>query len=620
MAAIMNTVIGALDSITPIRTGENGHMELTWSNDLQEKIVQFDFQCVRTTEDKITDLSIILDTLLTSLSQKKSNEQLEMHRKEMLVSLFKIIGKTRDINGGKGEYAIAYMMIYTWYKHFPEMAKFALQHFVCPFTLSNDKVEPPYGSWKDIKYFCRYAMSKGTHIDHPLISYCIDLVNNQIRIDESIYDSLDQNISKKSLSLVSKWVAREGSMKFGQLYSSLAYNYFPHFISSAKNAESLAKAQKKCKTQYRLILSKLNRHLDTIQIKQTAGKWSDIDHSKTTSITMMKQRRALLNLPTIRTAHDVIRKDDDDRIQCADNLRAYLETLKKEGKEVKGQNVGMEMFAAQALGLFDYKYRQVTNQEEVDILNSQWRDNSNKKNADGLGPMVAIVDTSGSMSGEPLCAAIALGCRVAEKSLLGRRVMTFSAEPEWINLDGCETFTDMISAIMLKSDSAGLNTDFYKALDMILMVIEERHIPPSEVENMILAIFSDMQIDDCLCLKPGSNSYAHTKEEAVTARSKWATMHEQIKARYAEVGIRLYGTPLNPPHILFWNLRNTGGFPCISTEANCSMMSGFDPHVLNLFCELGLSALKELTPFRFLMKTLDNPRYEPLENAMRTTL
>ena len=151
---------------------------------------------------------------------------------------------------------------------------------------------------------------------------------------------------------------------------------------------------------------------------------------------------------------------------------------------------------------------------------------------------------------------------------------------------------------------------------MILSAIVQHHVPPADVENMVLAIFSDMQIDDCLCIQPGSNSYIHTKEQAIAARGKWATMHENIKQKYAEVGMRYFGQPLNPPHILFWNLRSTSGFPTMSTEAGCSMMSGYDPTILNLFCELGMEALKGLTPYNMLVKQLDNPRYAPLELAM----
>jgi hypothetical protein len=609
----MSALVSALDSFTPTRLGENGHVELGWSNDVQEKICQFDFQCVRTDSAGVQNLATILDDLLSRLSVKKSTEEDERSRLSYLVTLYKIIGKTRDINGGKGEYSLSYMMILTWYKHFPVMAKYALQLFVLAPHGSDDE---PYGSWKDVKYFCQFIRGEGAAEGHELIVYCIDMMNTQLRKDMLLYESAGED-DKKTLSLVAKWVARESSDKFGWLYESLATNYFPEYIRSAKTVTSKMKAVKKCKAQYRILCSLLNRHLDTVQIKQTSKNWAAIEHAKTTSITMAKQRKAFLNQKSKGEA----RSDDPDRIQCAENLRAYMDSLKKEGKEIKGKNVGLEMFAAQALGLLGYSYREIRNQEEADILNSQWRDNCNKKNANGLGPMVAVVDTSGSMSGDPLHAALSLGCRVAEKSLLGKRVLTFSAEPAWINLDGCDTFTDMVGAIMKKSNTAGLNTNFYKALDMILSVIEEKRIPAADVENMILAVFSDMQIDDNLHIMttPGAQSYPNESQK-VNARGKWAIMQQQIKQKYAEVGMRMYGEPLNPPHILFWNLKKTNGFPTLSTEAGCSMMSGFDPTILNMFCELGMEALKDMTPYKTLLKLLDNPRYTPLEVFFRENM
>jgi hypothetical protein len=473
--------------------------------------------------------------------------------------------------------------------------------------------QEPYGSWKDMKYFCKYVVDNGGTMAHPLIQSCIEGINSTLSIDDAAYAIASD---KKCLTLVSKWVPREGSNKFGFLYDALATNYFPQYMVSAKTDESKVKALNKCRTQYRMLCSKLNRHLDTVQIKQTAKCWATIDHAKTTSITMAKQRNAFLNKKG---------SNDADRIQCAENLRAHLESLKKQGKEVKGKHVALPDFTKQAQALMTWNTAipgyTIPKSEEADILNSQWRDNSNKKNASGLGPIIAMADLSGSMSGDPLAAAVALSCRVAEKSLLGRRVMTFSSEPTWINLDGKTEFTDMVTEILSNSRTAGLNTDFYKALDLILSAIEQRRVEPIDVENMVLAIFSDMQIDDCLCIQHGSHiNWVHTAEQAVSARRKWSTMHDLIKQKYADVGMRMYGRPLKAPHILFWNLRSTSGFPTLSSEAGCSMMSGFDPTILNMFCELGLDALSDMTPYKNLLKQLDSPRYLPLEIAAYTCL
>jgi len=623
----MSSLFSALDSFTPSRLGENEHPEFDWSLDLEEKIVQFDFQCVRTNANSVSKLATILDGLLERLSRPCEPNAIPK-RDALLISLYKMIGKTRDINGGKGEYTLSYMMLLVWYKYYPQLAIDALQMFVMnPIDIDESlDSQEPYGSWKDIKYFCKYLLDNGGSMTHPLVISCIEGINSTLRLDDEAYNSASSSEdAKKSLTLVSKWAPREGSKKFGFLYDALATNYFPQYMATANYVPILyreatkKKALDKCRAQYRMLCSKLNRHLDTVQIKQCGKNWASIEHAKTTSITMAKQRKAFLNK---KSGNNDQRSEDPDRIQCADNLRAHLESLKKAGKEVKGKHVALPDFTKQAQALAQWKHDivcpgyYVPKSEESDILNSQWRDNGNNKNANGLGEMVAMCDLSGSMSGDPLAAAIALSCRVAEKSVLGRRVMTFSSEPAWINLDGNTDFTDMAMEILSQSRTAGLNTDFYKALDLMLSAIELHRVSPSDVENMVLAIFSDMQIDDCLCFEAGSTTYVHSDEQTKQAYYKWSVMHEKIRQKYAEVGMRLYGEPLKPPHILFWNLRNTSGFPTISSEAGCSMMSGFDPTVLNMFCELGMEALRGLTPFNILMKQLDNPRYIPLEKVI----
>jgi|LauGreSBDMM110SN_4_FD.fasta_scaffold02950_5 hypothetical protein len=614
----MSAIVQALDDYIhelkfgSVKFGENGHAEFSWSSDIEEKIAQFDFQCVRSDLSGVSELASILGGILKELSLRNTPES-----KRLLLTLYKMIGKTRDIHGGKGEYTLSYMMIWVWYKYYPDLAKAAIQFFALDPNEVDERntSQKPYGSWKDVKYLCDYIWSQiemnvsgdvsgdvSGFEKHPLIQFCIQEINKRLRIDAN---TIDNNLDK-NLSLVSKWIQRESSKKFKfEIYEALATNYFPEYMKTAKTESSRERAIKKCKTQYRMLCSKLNKRLDTVQIKQTSRQWSAIDHSKTTSITMAKQRKAFLNLKGVGGNVEP-RSEDPDRVACAENLRAYLNLMKKEGKEVKGSHVGFEMFTKQALQLIYHK-----NLEEANILNSQWRDNGNQKNSEGLGPIIAMVDTSGSMYGDPISAAIALGCRVAEKSLLGKRVMTFSGEPCWIDLRECETFTDMVRTIYTCLDSAGTSTDFYKALDLILSAIETARISPFDVENMVLAIFSDMQIDDNLSGMNGTN-YDPNEKERKEARGKWDTMFQQIKQKYADVGIRLYGVPLNPPHILFWNLRKTDGFPTLSTEAGCSMMSGYDSTILNMFCDLGMDALKELTPYNVLMKQLDNPRYDPL--------
>ena len=92
---------------------------------------------------------------------------------------------------------------------------------------------------------------------------------------------------------------------------------------------------------------------------------------------------------------------------------------------------------------------------------------------------------------------------------------------------------------------------------------------------------------------------------------------------FAKMGERMYGkmeSPVKPPHIVLWNLRKTTGFPSLSTDENVSMMSGFSPALLNVFCQKGFSGLKQYTPWYTLNETLKNSRYAVFENAFRTII
>jgi hypothetical protein len=86
---------------------------------------------------------------------------------------------------------------------------------------------------------------------------------------------------------------------------------------------------------------------------------------------------------------------------------------------------------------------------------------------------------------------------------------------------------------------------------------------------------------------------------------------------FAKMGERLYGEPIKAPHIIFWNLRKTTGFPALSTDQNVSMMSGFNPALLNVFCEKGVRGLQEYTPWNTLLGSLNNERYSAFDKVFK---
>jgi len=129
---------------------------------------------------------------------------------------------------------------------------------------------------------------------------------------------------------------------------------------------------------------------------------------------------------------------------------------------------------------------------------------------------------------------------------------------------------------------------------MILNAIKAIKMDPDEVENLVLAIFSDMQYDNNFREADRKNIFAYLSEE------------------YKKAGMEIFNRPYKLPHILFWNMRTTTGFPTVSDEENVSMLSGNSPVLLNNFEANGINAVKNLTPWNMLKEQLNRDRYNIL--------
>ena len=598
-------LIDVLDK-NSLQLGENFHKEYSWSSTIEKRIVQFNFQLVRTNKTQLDSLAIQLSNLLVVLSNKRYFDE---DNKKYLKILYKMIGLNRDTICGKGEYNITYMMITIWYKFFPELAKYAL--YCCVNDISGQQ---SYGSWKDIKYLCHYCLSLSGFSSpskitmsqlesssyFPLIKYAISLANNQLFSDNNIFINYynNTNFSSKTstpkISLVSKWIPRESSDKFGFLYYYFATDAFSEYIETAKNPVQKAKAILKCKTQYRKLLSKLNIHLDTVQIKQCDRKWNNIDPNTITSITINRQSKAFLNLDKFNNERSI----DSDRRNFAKKFESFIKSRIELKYDIKGINIDMVDFTKTALRIINNNCSNPS--LETDILNSQWRNNGTKLGS--LNKMIAMVDNSCSMNGNPLHAAIALGIRIAEKSSLGRRVLSFNTEPKWVNLDNDSdfepTFIEMVGTI--SNIDWGGSTDFFKALDLILTAIIQLKMTAVEAEDVTLVILSDMQINE---------------SQTGFGNNKYLTMYDAITERYYNAGLKLNGIPLKPPHIIFWNLRSTNGFPVLTDQYNTSMVSGYSPVFLESFCNKGVEYLSSVTPYFVLLESLSNKRYDCLDKT-----
>jgi hypothetical protein len=151
----MAALIGALDTYTSRQIGENGNIEYSWSNNIRERIAQLSFQLTRTKD--ISYLAKQTEGILMDLKARNaSGKILKEEYVEYMAILYKMIGHTRDIIDGKGEYTLSFMLLNSWSKIMgDELAMFALRQFVI-FNDNNSDAIHPYGSWKDIKYLYKF--------------------------------------------------------------------------------------------------------------------------------------------------------------------------------------------------------------------------------------------------------------------------------------------------------------------------------------------------------------------------------------------------------------------------------------------------------------------------------
>lgn len=527
---------------------------------LQEQIIYFNSKLVRTENNNLEILSTNLIEIMNNIIRNYTDKKiLKSQYIELLTILYKIIGFTRDYINGKGEYMLAYMMIYTWYSFFPELSKYALSLFVI--FPSNH----PYGSWKDIKYFCNYCKNKSQNINHPLIIYAIELTNKQLQNDLNIISNI---------SLVSKWIPREKS-KFGWLFKELAKNFYSYYFIN-KNPE--INAYNKAYTNYRHIISSLNIKLQTVQIDQCANQWENIQYSNLTSITLFKQKYALLN----KTKDGLIKLNTSNRINYAESFKIFTQNNKF---PIKGKYISLGQFTKEAFNIISVEKQKECNLNDVKmVINKQWTNFMEQINP--LTNIIPIIDTSSSMQQEALYNSIGFGICVAEKSSFKKRILTFDNDPTWINLDNCNNFVEMVGKVF--NNITQLNSNLYKTVNNIFEIsMNDCEINKiyKKNENITFILFTDLQTENL-------NIYIN-----------------YIQERFINLKYKI-------PNIYIWNLISSQN---ITIPSNIEIISGYNPLLLNILKKNIYN--KPLSHYNIninksLIKILSNKRYLPLEKKI----
>lgn len=527
-----------------------------------------------------------------------------------IVDMFVSWAQCRDRNNGKGERTVSYHMFMWLYEHFPQTTFELLSQY------------PTLGYWKDLSqlYLLAHQTKSGSNWDSFKKQIVLCFTNQLVKDNQE----LDRDSGSTNVSLCAKYVPKEGRSfdKKTKITKAIASQLYPDLFKT-----DFRKAMKRFRTLY----TRLNKHIDTVEIKECSGRWSEIDFNRVPGRALNIQRKAFLN--TTKKGKEQMRyPDNTDRMKCRENFQSHLQKAMRGEVTVKGRTMFIHELVEQIMN------GRLNSQEEQNLVEAQWnahvehfRQTMEDTNS-SLGKGLCLVDVSGSMGGIPMNVAIAMGIFASSFAhpAFRDRFISFESSPRWIVLRYPNSYSEyksnsmysnafiwetsraggelsLYEKVMVARNSPwGGSTDFAAAHELILEACVNAKLCPEDLPEWFM-ILSDMQFNDANQPQHCNNhykfinntlgvSYKTTFQQTnrgygyggyggySQSSVNWKPIHEMLGRAYHSAGMNACGRPYTVPQQIYWNLRgDTVGFPVQSDTPNTQLISGFSVALLKLF-------------------------------------
>lgn len=557
------------------------------------------------TASGVEDPRVALSVLLVQgasrfIIEKGLDAILASDDKVMLEDAFVLLFQTRDVRGGKGIRDASLIMVHYFLKN-PKTH---------PLMLDLLSLYPEYGSWRDLKMLVNEGPTSLEVLDRV-----IDLFEQQLLKDESLMGA------EGFLSLAAKYAPRESHNKPKEnvMVKMLADRMFPLQTLHSSRLRN-----------YRQLVSKLNKVLDTTEVKMCSNHFADIEPAKVPGRCLQKNNKAFFNQPSNHNRHKYSRPStDEDRILCAEHFKEHMAKAVRGEVKVNGsKTVFPHELIKKILNSNYYSCHKdiircsAFSQEEKDTVVSVWNQMVNDaRTSGGLGRSLAMCDFSGSMlssetNGDtPYWVSMALGLLISELTTKEFEdvFLTFDSDPTFHHLPKGDIF-DRVASIS-NSISHGMSTDFQKAMDQVLQRLKaSRCRPGDEPEKLI--VLTDMNWDEA-CGSHETSYYTGNKYRHVVKTESWQTHVEMIREAFKRAGEDMWGegNGWKMPTIVIWNIAATSeDFHAKADTEGVVMMGGWSP---NLFKVLQTDGVVQWTPYQALRLQLDDERYDEVRERVR---
>ena len=449
--------------------------------------------------------------------------------KENPVYALKCLFYIRDVRGGQGE------------RRFFRVVMKDLAKFDTAAARRNLKFVPEFGRWDDLYVF----------VGTPLEADALQIMKDQLALD----------VECKTPSLLAKWLKSENT---SSVESRRLGNITREFFGMSHK-------------QYRKTLSILRERINVLERLMSEGRWDEIEFDKIPSKAGMKYKNAFAR-------HDLERAKNE-------NVQTYADFAKDSTKKVNAKALYPYECVHQALNImgnqqgWSSRGNHVALDDTQRLMTNKYWDNLADYFNGATFNGIALVDTSGSMSGTPIEVAISLGLYCAEKNqgAFANHFISFESNPHWIETAGVD-FCDKVYRIT--GAEWGGSTNVEAAMDLILNVAKQSGCSQDEIPQN-LVIISDMEFNYCVT----SNNYGRGNVND--------TLFEKIAAKYRANGYEM-------PHVIFWNVNaRQANIPMLG-NGNVSFVSGFSPSIFE-------TIMSGKTGYDLMMEKLDSERYAQIQ-------
>lgn len=319
--------------------------------------------------------------------------------------------------------------------------------------------------------------------------------------------------------------------------ASLIFKWLPSENASSEKTKELARAIRKSlgitSKQYRKLLSWGRERINVLERLMSSNQWDKISFDRIPSRAGLIYKNAFARRDILKAKYEHFMQDKSTKVNA---------------KDLYPHEIAHRAF-----------YTDSSDEVNRLALQKYWDNLPNyygNKEENGI----AVVDVSGSMSGQPMEVAVSMGAYIAEKAHgpFANHFITFSAQPKLVEFKGVDVVDKFNRCV--RADW-GMNTDLEAVLNMLFNTAVKNHIKQEDMPERIY-IFSDMQFDKCVTVPWYSSYYA--------SQSEIDTLMEAEKKRWARYGYKL-------PSVVFWNVNAAfkNNIPAIGE--GFSYVSGFSP-------------------------------------------